>query len=96
VKSRKFFSLCHPCLKGGCHRSDRGDSMLWLIRFYQKNISPLTKPSCRFYPSCSGYAYEAIQIHGNLKGTWLAVCRLLKCHPFHRGGYDPVPERKTK
>ena len=65
-----------------------------MIRFYQKNISPLSKPCCRFVPTCSQYALEAIEKYGAAKGTWLAVKRLSKCHPFHRAGYDfydPVP-----
>jgi len=66
--------------------------MLWLIKIYQKYISPLKgKSTCRFYPTCSAYAYEAIQVHGPLKGFFLSVKRILKCHPFHKGGYDPVP-----
>lgn len=65
--------------------------LLLLIRFYQKCISPHTPPTCRFYPTCSAYAYEAIVKYGAFKGTYLAVRRLLKCHPFHKGGYDPVP-----
>ncbi|MBY7665101.1 membrane protein insertion efficiency factor YidD [Staphylococcus agnetis] len=66
------------------------------IRFYQKFISPLTPPSCRFYPTCSNYTIEAIQVHGALKGTWLGVKRILKCHPIHKGGFDPVPLKKDK
>ncbi|CAD7359412.1 MULTISPECIES: membrane protein insertion efficiency factor YidD [Staphylococcus] len=62
-----------------------------LIRFYQRFISPLTPPSCRFYPTCSNYTLEAIQVHGALKGSWLGLKRILKCHPFHKGGFDPVP-----
>ncbi|MGH7528459.1 MAG: membrane protein insertion efficiency factor YidD [Gemmatimonadales bacterium] len=62
-----------------------------LIRGYQRLISPLLPPSCRFYPSCSQYALEAVTRHGALKGTWLAARRLVRCHPFHPGGYDPVP-----
>ncbi len=64
---------------------------LWLIRFYQVGISPLIGPHCRFTPTCSQYAYIAISRYGIFKGTYLAVRRLLKCHPFHEGGYDPVP-----
>ena len=66
------------------------------IRFYQRYISPHTPPACRFTPTCSQYAYEAIGRFGAVKGTFLAVKRLLKCHPFHPGGYDPVPEKKEK
>jgi putative membrane protein insertion efficiency factor len=67
---------------------------LLLIRFYQRAISPFLPPSCRFYPSCSHYGLEAIQRFGALKGGWLTVKRLTKCHPFHPGGIDPVPEKK--
>jgi len=62
-----------------------------MIRFYQVCISPLHPPCCRFYPPCSAYAIEALQKYGVLKGSYLAVRRILKCHPFHEGGYDPVP-----
>ncbi|MFZ5823776.1 MAG: membrane protein insertion efficiency factor YidD [Bacillota bacterium] len=63
-----------------------------LIRFYQRFLSPLKGgPTCRFYPTCSQYAYEALGKHGAIKGTYLAVRRVLRCHPFHPGGYDPVP-----
>ena len=62
------------------------------IKLYQKIISPLTPPSCRFYPTCSHYGVEAVEKHGALKGTYLAVKRILSCHPFNEGGYDPVPE----
>jgi putative membrane protein insertion efficiency factor len=61
------------------------------IRGYQKFISPALPPSCRFSPSCSQYALEAVSRYGALKGTWLAVRRLVRCHPFNPGGYDPVP-----
>ncbi|WP_392454141.1 membrane protein insertion efficiency factor YidD [Chryseomicrobium aureum] len=63
-----------------------------IIRFYQKAISPLTPPSCRFYPTCSHYGVEAIQKHGAVKGGFLTVRRISKCHPFHEGGLDPVPD----
>jgi putative membrane protein insertion efficiency factor len=62
-----------------------------LIRFYQLFISPLLLPSCRYWPSCSAYAAEAIAIHGALRGSWLAARRLLRCHPWGGSGYDPVP-----
>jgi putative membrane protein insertion efficiency factor len=62
-----------------------------LIRGYQRFLSPLLPPSCRFYPSCSQYALEAIGRHGALKGSWLAIRRLARCHPFNAGGFDPVP-----
>lgn len=65
-----------------------------LIRLYQRYISPLTPPTCRFHPTCSNYAIEAISEHGVLKGTWFAIKRILKCHPFHPGGFDPVPPKK--
>lgn len=61
-----------------------------LIRFYQLFISPLFPPTCRFYPTCSQYAIEAIKKYGIVKGGWMAVKRIAKCHPFHSGGYDPV------
>ncbi len=66
---------------------------LLLIRFYQRWISPLKSPTCRFYPSCSHYAYEAIARHGVLAGGYLATRRILRCHPLNPGGYDPVPEK---
>ncbi|MGM9965973.1 MULTISPECIES: membrane protein insertion efficiency factor YidD [unclassified Rummeliibacillus] len=62
------------------------------IRFYQKVISPLKPPSCRFYPTCSNYGIEAIEKHGVLKGGYLTINRILRCQPFCKGGYDPVPE----
>ena len=62
-----------------------------IIKIYQKIISPHTKPSCRFYPTCSSYGIEAIEKHGAFKGMGLTVKRIIKCHPFHSGGFDPVP-----
>lgn len=64
--------------------------LIGLIRFYQLFISPMIPPSCRFTPTCSQYAIDAIGLHGPLYGSYLAVRRLLRCHPFARGGYDPV------
>ncbi|WP_293554241.1 membrane protein insertion efficiency factor YidD [Phascolarctobacterium sp.] len=64
--------------------------LILCIRFYQIFISPLFPPTCRFYPTCSAYAIEAIQKKGPLLGSWLALKRICKCHPYHPGGYDPV------
>ncbi|PTL37695.1 membrane protein insertion efficiency factor YidD [Alkalicoccus saliphilus] len=69
--------------------------LVGMIRFYQRYISRLTPPSCRFYPTCSHYGLEAVQVHGAGKGLYLTVRRLLKCHPFHPGGIDPVPEKRS-
>jgi putative membrane protein insertion efficiency factor len=68
----------------------------FLLRFYQLVISPMMTPSCRFYPSCSNYALEALQVHGAGKGSWLAVKRVCRCHPWHEGGLDPVPPAEGK
>ncbi len=65
-------------------------AFLSLIAFYQKRISPLKKPCCRFYPSCSEYARQAVEKYGAFKGGFLGAKRILKCHPFHKGGYDPL------
>jgi len=65
--------------------------LIGLISGYRRFISPLLGPRCRFYPSCSAYALEAIRVHGAGRGSWLAVRRLSRCHPFHPGGLDPVP-----
>ncbi len=70
--------------------------IIGLIRFYQKIISPLKKPCCRFVPTCSDYAREAVEEHGVLKGSWLSFCRITKCNPLCKGGYDPVPVRQKK
>jgi uncharacterized protein len=69
--------------------------LIWLIRGYKILISPLLPAVCRFQPTCSGYAIEAIERFGALRGGWLAVRRILRCHPFHPGGYDPVPEKHS-
>jgi len=66
-------------------------ALLGAIRFYRRNISPMFPPCCRFRPTCSEYALEAVEKYGALKGGYLAIKRILKCNPFHPGGYDPVP-----
>ena len=68
---------------------------LIFIKFYQVAISPYIGPHCRFMPTCSEYAYIAINRFGILKGSYFAIRRILKCHPFHKGGYDPVPEKNS-
>lgn len=65
--------------------------LMRLVKVYQRWISPWTPPSCRYWPTCSAYALEALDKYGALKGGYLAVRRLARCHPFHSGGYDPVP-----
>ncbi len=65
--------------------------MLATIRFYQRRISPNLAPMCRYQPTCSAYAYQAIERYGPLKGLWLAVTRLVRCTPLGRGGWDPIP-----
>lgn len=70
--------------------------LISLIRFYQKAISPLSPPRCKYHPTCSHYAVEAIEKHGAFKGTMLAIWRILRCNPFSKGGYDPVPEKPDK
>jgi len=70
--------------------------LIAIIKFYGIFISPLLGNHCRFHPSCSGYALEAIELHGAFKGSYLTLKRLLKCHPFHPGGLDPVPEKIGK
>lgn len=66
-------------------------TVLLAIRGYQKVLSPLNPPVCRFHPSCSEYARQAVERYGAVRGGWLAVRRLVRCHPFHPGGYDPIP-----
>ena len=70
--------------------------LILLIRFYQKFISPMFPAKCRCYPTCSQYTLEAIKEYGAMKGTYLGIKRILKCHPFHEGGYDPIPKRENK
>ncbi len=68
--------------------------LIGLIRIYQRFISPYKPRTCRFYPTCSHYALEAIQVHGALRGSWLATRRVLRCHPLNPGGFDPVPPKQ--
>lgn len=70
--------------------------LIGIIKFYRKVISPLKLPSCRFSPTCSEYAIEAIRVHGAIKGTVLGIWRILRCNPFCKGGYDPVPPKKSR
>ncbi|GAA4239122.1 hypothetical protein GCM10022254_57910 [Actinomadura meridiana] len=69
--------------------------LILLVRAYRRFLSPLLGQQCRFQPSCSAYGLEALQVHGALRGTWLTVRRIARCHPFHPGGYDPVPPKKS-
>lgn len=70
--------------------------LIWLIKFYRKNISPNTPPSCKFTPTCSQYGLEAIERFGAIKGGFMTLWRILRCNPFSSGGYDPVPQKKDK
>lgn len=69
--------------------------LIALVRFYQTGISPFLPPSCRYYPTCSSYMIQAIQKHGAIKGLIMGIGRILRCHPFVKGGYDPVPDHFT-
>lgn len=70
--------------------------LIWLIKFYRKYISPKTPPSCKFTPTCSHYGLEAIERFGAFKGGFMTLWRILRCNPFSKGGYDPVPQKKSK
>ena len=70
--------------------------LIWLVRGYKILISPLFPPTCRFYPTCSTYALDAIDRFGAWRGSILAMRRILRCHPLHPGGYDPVPDEKSR
>ena len=75
-------------------RRSAARAVIFVIQLYRHTISPLRLPSCRFMPTCSQYAVEALSEYGLIKGGWLAVVRLVKCGPWHRGGWDPIPERR--
>lgn len=70
--------------------------LVWVLRGYQLLLSPMLGPRCRFYPSCSNYAIEALRVHGAARGAWLAARRVGRCHPWNAGGLDPVPPKGTK
>lgn len=74
-------------------RKQLGQALILLVKFYQYFISPMLPPSCRYEPTCSSYMIEAIQVHGSLKGFYLGIRRILRCHPLREGGYDPVPPK---
>ncbi|HNM96874.1 MAG TPA: membrane protein insertion efficiency factor YidD [Marmoricola sp.] len=69
--------------------------LIGVLKFYRFFISPLYGPVCRYYPSCSAYALEAVTVHGSIKGSWLALRRLVSCHPWSPGGFDPVPPARS-
>ena len=106
AETEKLQTSAGNCGNGGSSGSDAGDppqrcglfakGAILLIRVYQKLISPLLPPCCRFEPSCSRYAAEAFLIHGFWKGAFLTIWRLARCQPFCKGGYDPVPPRRKK
>jgi len=77
----------------GSIRSLPADALIFCIELYRTYVSPLRLPTCRFFPTCSEYAVESLKTHGAVKGSVLAAVRLLKCAPWHSGGWDPVPER---
>ena len=70
--------------------------LLVLIRGYSRWISPFLAPHCRFFPTCSAYAEEAVRLHGPARGGWLALRRVLRCHPFHEGGHDPAKQQRVR
>lgn len=72
------------------------NSFILIIRFYRKFISPLKRPSCIYIPTCSSYAMEALETYGFFKGSYLSLKRILRCHPFSKGGYDPVPYKEEQ
>lgn len=79
----------------GASASAAARGVIYLIQLYRHTVSPLRLPTCRFTPTCSQYAVEALSEYGLVHGGWLAMVRLLKCGPWHRGGWDPIPERRS-
>ena len=88
-------SMDDPTTNSTNHRNPAQLIVLGLIRAYQKVLSPFFGQNCRYHPTCSRYTYEAIEIHGAVKGSWLGMRRIGRCHPFREGGYDPVPGSET-
>jgi putative membrane protein insertion efficiency factor len=82
-------------LSGAARPSAAARLLMMVVTGYQRGVSSLLMPRCRFAPSCSAYALQALAGHGALRGSWLAVRRICRCHPFHPGGYDPVPPRRA-
>lgn len=86
----------NPKTKNTPPKTQKKNLLVLMVRFYQKFISPLCAGCCRFRPTCSQYMIEAIQTHGTIKGLYLGIRRILRCHPFGKSGYDPVPEKKSE
>jgi uncharacterized protein len=89
-------SLSRKTVSGQTVSRKTGAVLIWLIAGYKRLISPLLPSACRFYPTCSDYMREAIAVHGPARGVWLGVKRLARCHPFHAGGFDTVPQKTYK
>ena len=87
LKEKEWYKVLVPMVK---------KVVILLIKFYRNCISPYKRPCCRFIPTCSAYALEAVERYGIFRGGYLSIRRILKCHPFHEGGYDPVPDLKIK
>lgn len=92
--SRSTTDNVEAAKRGGCFKMKR--LLVKLVKFYQLSVSPLKAPCCKYYPTCSNYAIEAIERFGAFKGFFMAVYRILRCNPFSKGGYDPVPEKKER
>lgn len=89
-------SAARPAETGRSWREVLALPLIWMVRAYQLLVSPLLGPTCKFYPSCSAYAVDALRVHGPLTGLWLSARRLVRCHPWSHGGVDHVPPRRTE